>query len=71
MSHDMHLLVVDDNSPDGTAEVIRVVQKQYNNVHLIQGEKAGLGAAYRRGIQYALDTLRGGRRVRDGCGLLT
>ena len=55
--HDMHLLVVDDNSPDGTADMVRGIQKQHGNVHLLQGEKAGLGAAYIRGIHYALDAL--------------
>lgn len=57
MPHEMHILVVDDNSPDGTADVVREIQKQHGNVHLLQGQKAGLGAAYIRGIHYALDAL--------------
>ena len=56
--HDMHILVVDDNSPDGTAEVVRGLQTEYDNVHLLLGEKAGLGAAYIRGMRYALDVLQ-------------
>jgi dolichol-phosphate mannosyltransferase len=56
--YDMHILVVDDNSPDGTAEEVRVLQKMYDNVHLLSGEKSGLGAAYIRGMRYALNDLQ-------------
>ena len=55
--HEMHVLVVDDNSPDGTAEVVRQAMRDEPNVHLITGDKAGLGAAYIRGMQYAMDEL--------------
>ena len=58
LRHDMHVLVVDDNSPDGTAELVREAMREYPNVHLITGEKAGLGAAYIRGMQHALGELR-------------
>ena len=57
LHHDMHVLVVDDNSPDGTATVVRQAMQDQPNVHLITGEKAGLGAAYIRGMQYALNEL--------------
>lgn len=57
MSHDMYVLVVDDNSPDGTVEVVRELQAEFANVHLIQGRKAGLGAAYIRGMHHAMDVL--------------
>jgi dolichol-phosphate mannosyltransferase len=57
MTHDMHVLVIDDNSPDGTADVVKQIQKARPNVHLLQGEKAGLGAAYIRGIKYSLEAL--------------
>ena len=53
--HDMHVLVVDDNSPDGTAGLVREVMERHSNVHLITGEKAGLGAAYIRGMQHAIE----------------
>ena len=58
LRHDMHILVVDDNSPDGTAELVREAMREYPNVHLITGEKAGLGAAYIRGMRHALGELR-------------
>ncbi len=57
MSHDMGILVVDDNSPDGTADRVRAVQGRYSNVWLITGEKEGLGAAYLRGMRYCMDEL--------------
>ena len=57
MPHEMHILVVDDNSPDATAEVVRALQQRHSNLHLIQGEKVGLGAAYIRGMRHALDQL--------------
>jgi dolichol-phosphate mannosyltransferase len=57
LQHDMHILVVDDNSPDGTADIVRAAMPQMSNLHLITGEKAGLGAAYIRGMRFALDEL--------------
>ncbi len=53
----MHILVVDDNSPDGTSEVARDRQRAYDNVHVITGQKQGLGAAYIRGMRYAIEQL--------------
>lgn len=55
--HQMSLLVVDDNSPDGTGDCVRALMATYPNLHLITGEKKGLGAAYIRGMRYALDRL--------------
>ncbi len=51
-----HVLVVDDNSPDRTAEVVKDFQKQYpERIHLIEREgKQGLGTAYITGFKWAL-----------------
>ena len=57
LQHDMHILVVDDNSPDGTADIVRAAMREMSHLHLITGQKAGLGAAYIRGMRYALDEL--------------
>ena len=57
LSYDMHILVVDDNSPDGTANQVRERMPKCPMVHLITGTKNGLGAAYIRGMRYALDEL--------------
>jgi len=50
------VLVVDDNSPDGTAEVVKKLQKEYvGRVHLIERPgKLGLGTAYVEGFKFAL-----------------
>ena len=54
-NHDMHILVADDNSTDGTAEEVRELMKKYKNLDINQGEKKGLGAAYVRAMTYAVD----------------
>ncbi len=53
-----HILIVDDTSPDGTADIVRKLQKKYPNLYLfINKEKKGLGAAYIKGFKYAMDKL--------------
>lgn len=50
------VLVVDDNSPDGTAAIVESQPDYLNHVFLLRhGEKAGLGAAYRAGFHWALN----------------
>lgn len=56
-NHSMSILVADDNSPDGTAEEVEELMKQYRNVDIISGKKEGLGAAYIRGMTYAIDKM--------------
>jgi len=51
----VEILVVDDSSPDGTAEEIIQMQKKYRHLHLLQGKKEGLGKAYVRGFAHALE----------------
>jgi dolichol-phosphate mannosyltransferase len=58
IKHKMHLLVVDDNSPDGTADQVRTWMAEYPHLHLLTGVKRGLGAAYIRGMRYALQELQ-------------
>ena len=50
-------LVVDDESPDGTGELVRGLSADDKRVHLLEGRKRGLGAAYVRGITHAMDSL--------------
>ena len=53
-SHTIRVLVVDDNSPDGTRSVVLEKKKQYPLfVELLEGEKQGLGSAYIRGMRHA------------------
>ena len=56
--HQMEILVIDDSSPDGTADIVKAKGKQYPNVHLLPNRvKAGLGAAYIKSMRYATDKL--------------
>ncbi len=57
LGHEMHVLVVDDRSPDGTGETVSAMMGTRPRLHLLTGEKRGLGNAYIRGIRYALDIL--------------
>ena len=52
----LSILVVDDNSSDGTAEVVQSkMEENPNRIHLIERSgKLGLGTAYLRGFRYAL-----------------
>lgn len=56
LEQDFHILVVDDSSPDGTAEIVKELQNQYpNELHLtIRKTKDGLGKAYLHGFDWAL-----------------
>lgn len=55
--HEMYILVVDDSSPDETHKVVEEKMKKFKNLHLVIGGKQGLGAAYVRGMDYAVHQL--------------
>lgn len=56
LSHPFHLLIVDDGSPDGTAELVRELQQKYPQcLHLLErAGKLGLGTAYLDGFRWGL-----------------
>lgn len=56
-NHEMHILVADDYSPDGTGDIVKRLMKKYKNLGINQGERKGLGAAYIRTMGYAIDKL--------------
>ncbi|KAA3601549.1 MAG: polyprenol monophosphomannose synthase [Calditrichaeota bacterium] len=52
----VEILVIDDNSPDGTAEIVKDLSKINPKIHLLQREgKLGLGTAYVKGFQWAIE----------------
>jgi dolichol-phosphate mannosyltransferase len=61
LPRNFHVLIVDDNSPDGTAEIVEELQLFYNNsadikLHLLKRRgKLGLGTAYIAGFHYAFE----------------
>lgn len=53
---DLHLLVVDDTSPDGTGDIVEGLKKQYQNLEVLhRPKKEGLGKAYVAGFCHALE----------------
>ncbi len=53
---DINLLIIDDGSPDGTADIVKKYQQSFSNLHLIQRTgKLGLGTAYIAGFKWALE----------------
>ncbi|CAN5300549.1 polyprenol monophosphomannose synthase [soil metagenome] len=57
LSQSFHILIIDDNSPDGTAEIVKELQHQFKDQLFleIREGKLGLGTAYIHGFKYALD----------------
>jgi len=51
------ILIVDDNSSDDTQSIVKRLISLNQNIHLISGQKKGLGDAYKRGFAFALDDL--------------
>ena len=50
------ILVIDDNSPDGTGQIVQNLRSMFPNLHLIERpDKLGLGTAYIAGFQWALE----------------
>ena len=56
LPHPFHILIVDDGSPDGTANVVKQLQQEFpDRLHLEERKgKLGLGTAYIHGFKYAL-----------------
>lgn len=52
---DINILVVDDYSPDGTADIVKKVIEKENKVNLLLNNTRGLGRAYIAGFKYAIE----------------
>jgi len=56
LNTNFHILVVDDNSPDGTAQHVKLLQQEFSQQLFLEvrERKAGLGTAYIHGFKWAL-----------------
>lgn len=56
VSERMEVLIIDDGSPDGTATIVKDIQKLEPRLHLLERKgKLGLGTAYITGFKWALE----------------
>ncbi|MDC0212152.1 polyprenol monophosphomannose synthase [Candidatus Nitrosopelagicus sp.] len=54
----LDILIIDDSSPDGTADIVRGLGEKYEKITVIQRpKKMGLGAAYKEGFRHVLEKL--------------
>ncbi|MFH0749324.1 MAG: glycosyltransferase [Candidatus Gottesmanbacteria bacterium] len=68
-NHAISYVVVDDTSPDGTADLVREYIKSHTDTYIITGKKVGLGRALLRGMTYAVETLHAEVLVQMDCDL--
>lgn len=56
LEHDFHVLIIDDGSPDGTAKIVKIIQRDYPDRLFIEERsgKQGLGTAYIHGFKWAV-----------------
>lgn len=57
LSHSFHVLVVDDGSPDGTAQIVKQLQQEFPDRLFMEERKGklGLGTAYIHGFKWSLN----------------
>ena len=56
-THQLHILIIDDNSPDGTANIVKTLFSKYPGQLFLEQRmgKLGLGTAYIHGFKWAID----------------
>ena len=56
LTHTFHILIVDDGSPDGTAQIVKSIQTEFPGMLFIEERsgKQGLGTAYIHGFRWAI-----------------
>lgn len=56
LGEEYEIIIVDDNSPDGTGDIAEILKQKYSRLHIIHREKKmGLFLAYNDGFKYAID----------------
>lgn len=56
LNHSFDVLIVDDGSPDGTADIVKGLQQEFEGLHIQERKgKLGLGTAYIHGFKWALN----------------
>ena len=57
LQQDFHVLIIDDGSPDGTAEIVKQLQPRFHNTVFLEERKGkqGLGTAYIFGFKWAIN----------------
>jgi len=57
LPHDFHLIIIDDGSPDGTGNIVKQLQTEFEGkLHLLERSgKLGLGTAYITGFKWAIE----------------
>jgi len=56
ISPELNILVVEDNSPDGTADIVKKIIAEESRVHILERKgKLGLGTAYIAGFKYGIE----------------
>jgi dolichol-phosphate mannosyltransferase len=56
LNHDFEILIIDDGSPDGTAQIVKELQEEFPMLHIAERKgKLGLGTAYIHGFKWALE----------------
>jgi len=56
LEKDFDIIIIEDNSPDGTAKIVKNLQKEFPQLHIIERKgKLGLGTAYITGFKWSID----------------
>lgn len=56
LEKDFDILIIEDNSPDGTADIVKNLQKEFSQLHMVERKgKLGLGTAYITGFKWSID----------------
>lgn len=53
----INTLIVDDNSPDGTSDIVKRLKNSNDKIYLLENNSRGLGNAYKAGFKYAIENL--------------